>query len=298
MMSQESSRKTRTDTFTDPREHALFKRYPLLGTATLTTGTVPTPYHIYDGYGLFIGGTADLAAVQRLLQPETVLPRQTVEGQAVMGIWLCDFTAASLGPHHELQFSIFVTRQPAPPLSAHPLALLGAMLTRPDLQMLCHGLWNNTPTVVAYNRELLSLNARLSTSTIADDAQQLTFAVADATSGASILHGRVATPQQVSWQASFGLLGQLGLASTLRINRQPWVTISVVNPLGVHLTQNGVAQAMTKNAVNNVRYFNQATDELTLGDTLYRDLAFRPLFAQYMGGFKFIYLQPTVSELL
>lgn len=279
----------------NPREHQLFKRYPLTGTAVLTAGTVPTPYHIYDGYGLFMGGTADLAAVQRLLQPETVIPLQTVAGQAVMGIWLCDFTDASLGPHHELQFSIFVTRQPAAPLAAHPLALLSAMLTRPDMQMLCHGLWNNTPTVVAYNRELLSLNAKLSTSTLACDAQQLTFAVADAASGASILQGTVATPQQLSWRASVGLLGQLGFGPALRSNRQPWLSMAVVNPLGVGLAQNAVAQAMTKNAVNNVRYFNPAIDSLTFGDTPYRDLAFSPLFAQYMSGFKFVYLQPTVS---
>lgn len=295
MMRQENHHTNRATASGNPREHALFQRYPLTGTATLTTGTVPTPYHIYAGYGLFIGGTADLAAVQRLLQPESVMPLQTVAGQAVMGIWLCDFTEASLGPHHELQFSLFVTRQPAPPLAAHPLALLGAMLTRPDVQMLCHGLWNNTPTVVAYNRELLSLNARLSTSCIACDAQQLTFAVIDTASGVSILNGMVATPQQVSWRASLGLLGQLGFGPTLRLNRQPWVSMAVVNPLGVGLVQNAVAQAMTKNAVNNVRYFKSATDRLTFGDTPYRELAFRPQVIQYMSGFKFVYLQPTVA---
>ena len=293
-MGQVSSFITRTTTTGKPREYALFQRYPLTGTAMLTTETVPTPYHIYDGYGLFIGGTAELAAVQRLLQPETVMPLQTVDGRAVMGIWLCDFTAASLGPHHELQVSLFVTRRPAPPLAAHPLALLGAMLTRADVQMLCHGLWNNTPTVVAYNRELLSLNARLSTSTMTCDAQQLTFAVADTASGASILRGTVATPQKSSWQATFGLLRQLGFGPALRLNRQPWVTMAVVNPLGVHLAQNAAAQAMNKNAINNVRYFKPATDSLTFGDTPYRELAFQPQFVQYMSGFKFVYVQPSV----
>ncbi len=46
----------------DARQHELFKRYPIDGAATISTGEVPTPYHIYDGYGAFIGGTADLAA--------------------------------------------------------------------------------------------------------------------------------------------------------------------------------------------------------------------------------------------
>lgn len=293
-MGQASSYTNRATAQGNPREHALFQRYPLTGTATLTTGTVPTPYHIYAGYGLFMGGTADLTAVQRLLQPETVMPLQTAAGQAVMGVWLCDFSDASLGPHHELQFSLFVTRQPAPPLADHPLALLGAMLTRPDLQMLCHGLWNNTPTVVAYNRELLSLNAKLSVSTMACDAKQLTFAVADAVSGAAILSGTVANPQKSSWQATFGLLSQLGFGPALRLNRQPWVTMAVVNPLGVHLAQNAVAQAMNKNVVNNVRYFKPAIDRLTFGATPYRDLAFRPQFVQYMSGFTFVYLEPRV----
>ncbi len=44
----------------NPKDHALFKRYPLHGTAQLSTGEVPMPYHIYRGYGLFIGGTASL----------------------------------------------------------------------------------------------------------------------------------------------------------------------------------------------------------------------------------------------
>jgi hypothetical protein len=45
------------------RDHLFFKQHPLAGQAQLSTGTVPTPYHVYDGRGVFIGGTADLAAV-------------------------------------------------------------------------------------------------------------------------------------------------------------------------------------------------------------------------------------------
>lgn len=271
----------------------LFQQFPLTGSVTLTTGEAPTPYHIYDGYGALIGGTADWAAVQRLLQPEEVIPVQTVAGRALMGIWICDFTDASLGPHHELQFSLFVARRPIRAIAAHPLSLLNVMLTRPEVQMLCHGLWNNTPGVVAYNREQLSLNAQLSDSTITRDQKQMRFAIRAAASGESILTGALRKPQQPSWRASFALLGQLGLAQTMRINRQPWVEMAIVNPLGVKLGHNGVARAMTKNAVNNVRYFEPATDTLTLGDTPYRALAFQPSFVQYMAGFTFVYLDPV-----
>lgn len=275
------------------RNHQLFKQYPLNGTATLTTGAVPTPYHIYNGYGALIGGTADLAAVQRLLQPEQVIPVQTTADRALIGIWICDFTDASLGPHHELQFSIFVARRPIQDISAHPLGLLAAMLTRPEIEMLCHGLWNNTATVVAYNRELLSLNARLTNSTITRDAQQMRFQFTDAASGSPILSGTLSKPQQPSGRASFALLAQLGLRQTLCITRQPWVTMRVVNPLGVGLAHNGVAQAMTKNAINNVRFFAPPSDAITLGDTPYCALSFQPHFIQYMDGFTFVYLNPN-----
>lgn len=270
----------------------LFQAYPLNGTATLTTGTTPTPYHIYDGYGALIGGTADWAAVQRLLQAEDLIPVQTVAGRALLGIWICDFTDASLGPHHELQFSIFVARRPMRDIAAHPLSLLTVMLTRPEVQMLCHGLWNNTPGVVAYNREQLSLNARLSDSTITCDQQQMCFAINDVATGAPLVTGTLSNPQQPSWRAGFALLAQLGLGQTIRINRQPWVTMAIVNPLGVKLAHNAVAQAMTKNTTNNVRYFEPATDSLTLDATPYRELAFQPAFVQHMAGFKFIYLDP------
>lgn len=53
----------------DARRHALFRRYPLAGEVRLSTGPAPTPYHVYAGHGLFIGGTADLAAVRALGRP-------------------------------------------------------------------------------------------------------------------------------------------------------------------------------------------------------------------------------------
>ena len=88
------------------RSHALFSRFPLSDAAVISMGTVPTPYHVYDGYGLFIGGTAELDAVSELLRGERVSPVRTGNGRALMGIWAFDFLDASLGPHHELQFSL------------------------------------------------------------------------------------------------------------------------------------------------------------------------------------------------
>lgn len=273
-------------------QHPLFQQFPLNGTATIATGAVPTPYQIYDGYGAFVAGTAELAAVQRLLQPETVIPLHNRDGRAFMGIWLCDFTDASLGPHHELQFSIFVSRQPLPPLGTQPLSLLATMLTNPTIEMLCHGLWNNTPTVVAYNRELLSLNAKLARSQLSRDPQQMGGEVSDAASSAPILTARLGKPGRASLRATLALAGQLGWRKTIQVNQQPWVEMKVVNPVGVSLPRNAVAQAMTKNATNTLRYFEPANDRLTIHQSPYSALDFRPQVVQHMNGFKFVYLHP------
>ncbi|MCC6455856.1 MAG: hypothetical protein IT328_12970 [Caldilineaceae bacterium] len=273
--------------------HPLFQTYPLSGTAQISTGEVPLPYQIYDGYGAFIGGTADLAKVRQLLANEEVQPVQNEAGRALMGIWLCDFTQASLGPHHELQLSIFVASGELEPVSAHRLGLLAAMLTRPDMQMLCHGLWNNTPVVVAYNRELLSLDARLSDSTMHCTAQALSSTVKDAERGAPLLESKLSKPTQASVGATFGLLGQMGLGRALRISRQPWVEMKIVNPLGVKLLHNGTAMAYTSNAANRVRYFDPKHDLLRLDAVPYATLDFQPEFVQHMAGFKFVYQEPA-----
>ena len=182
----------------DPRDHPLFKQYPLNGKAVLSTGEVPTPYHIYDGYGVFIGGTGNLSAVRYLLREENVFPVQTEDEQAVMGIWACDFSAASLGPHHELQLSIFVSQRAAEPPAPQRCGALALMLARPEVGMLCYRLWNNTPTAVAYNRELLGLEAEPATSRIERSPQAIEFSFQEDGTGGLILAGSLNRPRQAS----------------------------------------------------------------------------------------------------
>lgn len=276
----------------NPHDHALFRNYPRNGSAILSVGSVPTPYHIYDGYGVFIGGTAALAPVQALLQGEQVQPLTTEAGRALLGIWICDFVQASLDPHHELQFSIFVTRTSSPPVLAHPVGLLSAMLTRPDLQMLCHGLWNNTPQVVAYNRELLSLNARLTTSHISQTDGTVKFSFSDTETGHSLLDGQLALPQRTPFAVTRALMAQMGFFRAIQIARKPSVHMQVVNPLGVQLTRNAVADAYTSNATNHIREYDAATDRLSIRAEVYSKLDFTPQIIQFMTGFKFVYLNP------
>lgn len=275
-----------------PRDHQLFREYPLNGTATISTGDVPTPYHVYDGYGLFIGGASNVEAARRLLKDETITPIQTSDGKVVMGIWVCNFSDASLGPHHELQFSFFVAEREAKPIVFHPLNTLVLMLTRPDVRMLCYGLWNNTPTVVAYNRELLSLNACPTESRIEREARKVSFQFRDQMTNRLIVSGEINNPHQASLSATLSLMRKIGLRRTLALAQQPWIRLQVLNPLGVGLNRNATAETFTKNNINAVRYFNQSTDKLELGEKAYEALQFTPYCVQYMDGFKFVYLHP------
>jgi len=44
-----------------------------------------------------------------------------------MGVWVCNFTDASLDPHHELQFSFVASGDSAEPVSSHPSNLVTLM---------------------------------------------------------------------------------------------------------------------------------------------------------------------------
>jgi hypothetical protein len=277
---------------TAAREHALFRRFPLDGEALLSTGSAPTPYHVYDGHGLFIGGSADLTAATELLAPETVHAVRTEGGRALMGVWIFAFEDASLGPHHELQFSLFVADRELPPIGVHRLALLESMVMRPEMRMLCHGLWNSTPQAVAYNRELLALDARLSRSRIGLDASAASFSVADDATGTPLLEGRIESPYRPSLGANLALMTGLGLHRLFMLAREPWIRMPVMNPVGPALRRNALAESFTKAQRSVLRHFDPARDRLAFGDGRYRTLQFEPQFVQAMDGFKFVYLFP------
>ena len=189
--------------------HRLFKEFPLTGETDISTGRVSTPYQTYDGHGVFIGGSANLENITTLLENENLYPIQTTEGRALMGVWAVDFIEANLGPHTELQFSILVSHEPARPIENHPFSLLKALFSNPQARMFCYGLWNNTETVVAYNRELLGLNAKLSEATIMRKNGLKTFRFQDK-SGNEIFSGGVSEEKRPSPQVGLALLRLLG----------------------------------------------------------------------------------------
>ena len=276
-----------------PSADALFAEFPLTGEATLSTGVVPTPYHVYDGHALFIGGTADLAAARVLLASEQAVPVQTADGRALMAVWVCEFAQASLGPHCELQVSIFAGARERPPVGNHPLELIRVMLMEPEVKMLCHGLWNDALHVVAYNRELLALNARPTCARIERRARVRQFEFVDSATAAPIVSGVVHRTHRPSWHAAWELLRLLGLRRAAALARAPHIKMQILNPVGERLDRNAVADSYTKTARASLRYFSAAEDRLVIATPQYAGLHFRPQFFQVMEGFKFVYLAPA-----
>src|SRR5262245_53262349 len=121
-----------------PRQDKLFKRFPITREIRTSAGPLPIPYHVYDGRAVMIGGTAELGTINELVKDEELTPLRDSDGRALMAVWIGDFTDASLGPHKELQISIFVKREATRPVAAHPLAIQRALLNEEGIGMFCH----------------------------------------------------------------------------------------------------------------------------------------------------------------
>lgn len=274
------------------QQHALFKRYPLDSTLTLDGQQVTSPYHIYDGSILFIGGTADLAAARALLKNERLTPLTDTDGRAFMAMWVCDFTEANLGAHHELQLSIFAAYRPQPPVTAHPFAIYRFLMLNPEVRMICHGLWNNTALVVNYNREHLCLDAQLSTSRIEITRDQQQFQVQAVQQNMPVAEGTLRIPKGQDRADVFQMLGHIGFGGMLRLMRSPFVHVPVVNTVSQWGSTNQIAHTYTQTDHQISRRFNPAVDSITIHHPTYARLNFKPDFVQHGNGVHFVYLRP------
>lgn len=276
----------------NPRNHSLFRRYPLSSQKQLSTGVVPIPYHVYAGMGLLIGGTASLAAVRDLLTSEQVSPIITTNNRALMAVWIFDFVDASLGPHRELQISLYVSRTPLEPVRPHPLALLHLLAFHDDVRQLAHGLWNNTSEVVAYNSELLGLGARLAEADIQAGDGHVTFRFTESESGQIIINGQVYVPDRPPINAVASLLQLFGIRGVLRFAIQPIISVQVMNRAGEVIKHNAEAQTYTSNDRQLLRFWDSSKDTIAFSDKSYQKLEFQPQFVQHINGVKFVYLNP------
>ncbi|MBL8132975.1 MAG: hypothetical protein JNL42_14035 [Anaerolineae bacterium] len=280
-----------------PRDqHLLFSRYPLDGVVRIGSTDAPTPYHIYDGSMLFIGGTADGTRARELLRGERLTPILDDQGSALMALWVCNFTAASLDPHHELQCSIFASPQPEPPVKAHPFAIFRLLALNPRAVMVCHGLWNNTPLVVQYNRSHLGLNAHLCASRIsvteAAEEGRMQFGFDDFEGGGCIAEGDILIPGRQGRRILLDLLRHVGVGGTLNAARSPFIHVPVANAITPDLPENRVAHTYAVNDSQVLRYYDGSQDHLAIHHPLYAALRFRPAFVQQAEGVRFVYLRP------
>jgi hypothetical protein len=274
-------------------EHALFTKYPLDSTVVIDGEELSSPYHIYDGELLLIGGRADAAVAAELLAGERLAPVLDSEGNALMALWVADFTEANLGPHHELQISLFAAPAPQPPAARHPFAIHRLLTLNPDVCMVCHGLWNNTQRVVRYNQAHLGLDARLSASRIDLDAGagRLAFQVSDAESGQAVAEGAVAVPARQPPADLWRMARHLGWRGMAQAARTPFIHVPVVNTRSRYAGDNAVAHTYTRSDRQVIRLVG-AADRVAIHGERYAPLAFRPDFVQHSKGIRFVYLRP------
>lgn len=270
--------------------HPLIRRFPLISTHKTSAGELPSPYLVYDGHVLFIGATADYKAVCDLLSNEALTPLKTTDGKALVALWVCDFTAASLGAHSELQLSIFAAYQPTPELPSHPLSIFQAVITNPATRMVCHRVWNNTAPVVAYNREGLRLDAHLAHSVIASHNGTIMFGFS--IGGESLVEGSFQFPKRQPNTVIVDLMKLIGVIPFVRSAFNPILSLKVVNTHSADFPHNAEAQTFTARESVMLKYFDAAHDSLHLHAAPYNTLALTPTFAQRLNGVKFVYLDP------
>lgn len=272
-------------------DHALFKRYPVDKHVLVAGETCPSPYHIYNGSLLFIGGTADGAAARRLLSNDRLTPLVDQNDRALAAVWLCDFTEANLGPHHELQISLFAAFAPTSPVRAHPFAIYRALTHDPATRMVCCGLWNSTARVVHYNTEHLHLNARLARSEMKRGTTRWQFQVTDDETSELVTAGDLALPARSMPATLWTMSRHIGVRGLMSSLRTPYVHVPVVNPRSRFADDNLVASTYTKNDHQVLRRFS-AQDQLFLQHPQFTPLDFVPDFVLHSDGVRFVYLRP------
>jgi hypothetical protein len=265
--------------------------FPQEGEVSLSTGSCTKAYHVYDGHGALVTGHCDASALEWAFAGQDVYPVTTRSGAGVLGLFICRFDRASLGPHLELQVVALAAPIPNQRVSDDPTAFLAAFATRPDWGPLSLHLWNDSPTVVAYNTEYLGLEAQRATGQVTLDGGQLRFDFHD-TAGDALVQGRITRKRRSDFAAGVGLIRQLGLRAMIDMVRQPLSKAHLINRKSSVLPRN--ARACTMTAPDNVvvSAFRPGRDVLTMASPDLRRYNFRPLCAEHISPFRFVYLHP------
>ncbi len=271
-------------------DHPLFKQYPVDSQVLIAGEHCPSPYHIYAGSMLHIGGTVTGTTARQLLANERLTPIVNQNDRVLAALWICDFTEANLGPHHELQISLFASFDPMPPVRSHPFAIYRALINDRSTRMVCHGLWNNTARVVGYNTEHLGLNARLGYSHIARGHGRWQFQVND--DSGLVATGDLALPARAAPAQMAALMQHVGIQGLLHSLRAPYVHVPVVNTRSRFADDNWVAHTYTRSASQVIWRFT-AQDQLLIHYPQAAAFDFVPDFVQQNDGVRFVYLRPA-----
>lgn len=274
------------------RAESILDRFPIDGTARIGEEDLTTPYRVEDGSMLLIAGSCDLAAATAATEPLGLHPVRTEDDRALAAIWIADFTSANLGPHGELQLSVFAEPQPGAPVTVGPWGFYEAV-TRPTVPwMVCHRLWNTTHRVVRYNNEHLGLEVSPAVGGLRRDASW-TFDFTDG-DGRLLAHGAVELPKRTSLRDALRLSRAIGLGAAMALGRQV-PSVSVVSP---RLTEAGalrVSPTYTQADGATLRRWDQR-DHLELVDPHLAGLAFAPTMVAAFTGFSFVYLRPREHQ--
>lgn len=273
----------------------LSERYPPDCEVIVRGEKLTTPYYVYDGTLLFIGGTADAGDVSRLLADEDdLMPIIDTAGRALAGIWIGDFGRANLGPHSEFQISLFATSRKAPvSVPSHPFSTIRATLALPETVMVCHGLWNTTERVVSYNRDVLALDAQWSAGTLSQSGEDYDFSFTDADDG-SIAEGHLGIKRQKAAD-SRTMMHCVGFTTLLKAAFAPAATIPVANTRSDASPGKLVSRTYSRFRSQVTRLFD-AGDRLTIRQERYRDLGFEPTMVQQLQGYELVFMRPKPRE--
>lgn len=274
-------------------DHPIFRDNPLSGQISLSTGPAPTPYHVYDGEGLLIFGSADFDITQSMIEDESIFPVKTASGKAAAGFIMANFEKASLGVHHELQFFILVSEKEGEVLADSPFALPIAMGTRPDWGSLCMNLWNDTEAVIAYNNEYLGLNARPGKFSLFGEKPDghLDYHITDQ-SGADIIRGHVQVQKSTPLSAMWDMLRTAGIRQIIKLGNAAYAGGHVINRKSAVMPQNREAPIFTSSDHNVTRLWDPRTDRLEIEESTLSDIGFVPSSLQHLWPFRFVYLHP------
>jgi len=276
-------------------KHRIFNDHPITGHIDLSTGPAPTPYHVYDGHGTLLIGTCSQDSLQDHYADQDVYPVLTQSGSAIMLIFLCQFAHASHGPHIEFHITALSAPEPDIKLPDDPAAALAALATQPTWGALSLHLWNDSPSVVAYNSEHLGLQAQICQGDLSFAHGKLSFDLTNA-QNEPLCTGHLSCPPRSEsglMRRTIRYLGWRGLWAAVR--RKPSQAY-VINRKGPVLSENGRAKTLTAPDKMVISSFDPQNDRLanTLGPLAAYDLD--PQIVEHIWPFRFVYLNPHHAQ--